>query len=234
MQTSAHPDFATVPETTLPDGSTVPAFQVGRYLCSRSHDGRAQVAADADPWVRINYRNAVQACRDAGFALITERQALALAWNVAQQPENWTGGKVGEGVLHMGLHKWNVNSAQPGTYESSDPDERRWFALSNGERVFDVAGNAFTWVHDDVQGDADGLVARPFAADSLSLQGPYPSMKKGMGWRPEVGTDWSGYALIRGGGWDSGRNAGAFCLNRGWPSDEWSDVGVRCTRPIGA
>ncbi|WP_068638751.1 hypothetical protein [Thauera butanivorans] len=230
MQTSAPTPFAIVPDTTLPDGSIVPAFQVGRYLCSRSADGRAQVTADAAPWVEINYRDAVQACRDASFALITERQALALAWNVAQQPENWTGGAVGAGALHQGLHKWSVNSAQPGTYESPDPDERRWFVLSNGERVFDVAGNAFTWIHDDVQGDADGLIARPFATDSISLQAPFPSMEKGMGWRPEPGGDWSGDALIRGGCWRSGRCAGAFGLNYHWPSDEWGSVGFRCTR----
>lgn len=180
--------------------------------------------------MRINYHNAVQACRDAGFALITERQALALAWNVAQQPENWTGGKVGEGVLHMGLHKWNVDGAQPGTYESNDPAERRWFVLSNGEHVFDVAGNAFTSIHDDVQGDTDGLITRPFAADSISLQAPFPSMEKGMGWHPEPGADWSGYALIRGGSWRSERDAGAFSLSRGWPSREWGNVGFRCTR----
>lgn len=228
------PAFTTVPETTLPDGSIVPAFKVGRYLCSRSADGRAQVIACAAPWVEINYRDAVQACRDAGFALITERQALALAWNIAQQAENWTGGKVGEGHLYQGLHKWSVNSAQPGTYESPDPDERRWFVLSNGERVFDVAGNAFTWIRDDVQGDADGLIARAFAADSISLQAPYPSLEKGMGWRPGPGANWSGRALVRGGGWRSVRLAGAFYLSSGWPRSEWDRIGFRCTLPIGA
>lgn len=86
---------------------------------------------------------------------------------------------------------------------------------------------------DDVQGDEQGLISKPFAEDSLSLRAPYPSLEKGMGWRPDAGANWSGYALIRGGFWGSESLAGAFGLNLGWPDSRLDYVGFRCTRPLG-
>ena len=59
---------------------------------------------------------------------------------------------------------------------------------------------------------------------------PYPSMEKGMGWRPDAGTNWSGHALVRGGCWDSGSRAGAFNLNGDWPDYRYGYVGFRCTK----
>lgn len=214
--------FITVPKTTLPNGTVVPTFQISQYLCSRDTDGT--------PWVEINYRDARQACEQTSAKLITELQALAIAHDIAAQDINWSGGKVGEGHIYQGLHKFSVENAQPPSYEPTDPDERRWHQLSNGERIFDFAGNAYTWVFDDVQGDENGITAKPFAEDSPSITAPYPSMEKGMGWRPDAGTNWSGNALVRGGCWGSGRYAGAFDLNRGFPDREWDNVGFRCTK----
>ena len=225
--------FVTVPETTLPGGITVPAFLVGAYVCTHTADARAAVTAEGTPWVNINYHVARAACIEADFQLITETQALALAYQVAIQDENWTGGKVGDGKLYQGLRKWTAKSVQGGTFTPKDPDERRWFALPNGQRIFDVAGNVYTWVFDDVQGDEQGLVAKAFKADSPSLVIPYPAEAKGQGWTPSAGSDWSGRALLRGGCWYSEGVAGAFRLSRGWPDYRYGDVGFRCTKPIG-
>lgn len=223
-------NFILIPETTLPNGHVVPAFRVGRYLCSCGADGKAQVTAEGVPWVRINYHEAREACAAAGYALITETQALALAWHLANQPGNWTGGAVGEGDLYQGLRDWSVSEAQPGTYAPADDSHRRWFVTADGERIYDAAGNAYTWVFDDVQGGEAGLVAKPFAADSVSLSGPAPSMEKGCGWRPDADADWSGDALIRGGDWRGDANAGVFHLAFGWPDRRFGDVGFRCTQ----
>jgi len=223
--------FATVPAVTLPNGITVPSFQVGQHFCSKGEDGLATVSATAAPWVRINYHAAIEACKAAGLNLITELQALAIAHDVAQVAANWTSGTVGEGKLIQGLRKYTVHAAQAGDYVPADEDERRWFVLSNGERICDVAGNLFTWVFDNVQGDEQGLIAKPFAEDSASIAtAPYPSMERGMGWRPDAGRDWSGHALVRGGSWGDGDNAGAFDLNDGWPGDDDDFVGFRCTK----
>lgn len=225
--------FVTVPEVTLLDGTIVPSFRVGQFACSRDDSGRPVVRADLPPWVRINYANARQVLEEAGWQMITERQWLAIATDAARQDCNWTGARVGEGELFQGIRNCNVGNAQPGNYESSDATERRWLTLSNGARVADFNGNLFQWVSDDVQGDESGLIAKAFAADSVSLQAPYPSLKKGMGWRPDGARDWSGLALFRGGCWGSGAYAGVFLLNRGWPDYANDYVGFRCTLPNG-
>lgn len=226
---NAYSQFIQVPETTLPNGKIVPAFRVAQFISSKGPAGIAQSTGQGEPWVNINYHDSVAACKTAGANLITETQALAIAWDISQQDINWTGGKVGHGSLYKGICLGNVDKAQPGIYEPSDA-ERRWHQLSNGERIFDFAGNAFTWVFDDVQGDENGLIAKPFAEDSASLQAPSPSMEKGMGWRPTAGSDWSGDALVRGGCWFSVVHAGAFYLNFDWPVSEYDGVGFRCTK----
>lgn len=221
--------FITVPETILPSGIIVPSFQVSQFACTKGADGKPASNADDAPWVRINYHEAVEACEAPGFKLITETQWLAIAWNASQQDCNWTGGKVGEGELFCGIRNGNVNSAQPGSYEPDDQEERRWLTLSNGERICDLNGNVYQWVFDDVQGDAQGIIVRDFAEDSISITTPpYPSDEKGMG-NYEV-WDWSGFALIRGGCWRSGSNAGVFRLGFVWPDRRSVSVGFRCTK----
>ena len=233
--TPTTPDlFITIPETILPNGTVVPSFQVGQYVCTPGPEGKAAITAEGTPWVCINFDEAKAACRAAGYALITELQWLAIAHDVAQQPGNWNTGIVGRGRLAQGLRQNTVKGAQPGTYEPEDPDEQRWLTLSNGERICDLNGNVFQWVFDDVQGDEQGLIAKPFAEDSPSLAtAPFKSLKKGIGWRPDAGADWSGRALIRGGYWNSEAFAGAFRLDYGWPGSRGDGVGFRCTKPIG-
>lgn len=223
--------FVTIPETTLPGGRVVPAFRVGRYVCTKGADGKAAVTAEGTPWVNIKFAEAKLACVKASYSLITESQALAIAYRIAAQDANWTGGKVGQGKLYQGLRKWTAKSAQPGTYTPKDADEQRQFFVSGTDSIFDAAGNVFTWVVDDVQGDSNGLIAKPFAKDSPSLVIPYPDDDKGQGWTPKPGADWSGYALVRGGCWFSGADAGAFALDVDWPVYRHDGVGFRCTQP---
>lgn len=226
-------EFVTVPQTALPNGTVVPAFRVAKYLSGRGQGGQPISTPSAAPWVNIDYHQARATALRAGLALLTETQALAIAWNVAQQDINWTGGKVGEGQLYQGLRKGNVSAAQPGNYESADPEERRWLQFSNGEQIYDVAGNAFSWIEDDIHGDENGIVARRFEAADISLQAPYGIREKGMGWRPDGARDWSGLALLRGGCWDSESYAGAFYLVYDWPGYRVGSVGFRCTQPNG-
>ena len=224
--------FVTVPEVTLPNGKVVPSFQVAQYIASRGPAGIPQSVADAMPWVEINYDNARKACAVAGYDLLAETRALAIAYDISQQDINWTGGKVGEGKIFRGIHKENVSEAQEGTYESDDSEERRWHQLSNGERIYDFSGNCYSWVFDDIQGDENGLTTI-IKADSPSLTtAPYPSQEKGMGWRPDGERDWSGYALIRGGCWYSGSYAGVFGLGVDSPGYRYGDIGFRCTKSL--
>lgn len=224
-------NFITVPETTLPNGLVVPAFETSQFHCAKGEDGKIVIDSSLKPWVNINYHEAREACAASGFKLLTESQALAIAWNASQQDCNWTKGKVGEGKLFRGIRKGNVYGAQPGNYELPDHKERRWLTLSNGERICDANGNVFSWIFDDVQGDENGIVANAFAIDSPSITtAPYPSEEKGMGWYPSAGVGWSGRALIRGGYWYSGSYAGVFYLYHDWPDYRRDAVGFRCTK----
>lgn len=226
-------EFVRVPETTLPNGTVVPRFLLGKYACSQSGIGTAIVTADRKPWRNINFHKAKQACSDAGYALITELQYLAIAYQITQQDANWTGGKVGDGEVYRGLHKGTVSEPQDGHYESSEPTERRWHVLANGERVFDISGNIYSWVFDDVQGNDNGIVAKKFAKDSpTATTAPYKSREHGIGDTSIGGGDWSGNALLRGGRWGSDDNAGVFSLNYDWPGSDGDIVGFRCTKRL--
>jgi hypothetical protein len=228
--TTSSDNFITVPETTLPTGHVVPSFQVAQYHCSGNSNGPVVIDPRATPCVRVTYKQAKSLCEQAGFKLITETQCLAIAHNIAQQGINWTSGQVGEGSLYQGIHMGKVSGPQPGTYEV-DEAERRWHELSNGARIYDFAGNVFTWVHDDVQGDAEGLVSGTIAKDSPSLTcAPAPSCEKGVGFVPSGKLNWSGHALIRGGCWFSESRAGVFYLYYDWPDYAGDSVGFRCTK----
>jgi hypothetical protein len=227
------PGFVAVPATTLPGGIHVPAFAVARWLAARGPDGQAVLSETMPPWVRVGYHAARLACARAGFGLLTELQALAIAHDIAGEAANWTGGAVGAGNLFQGLHRGRFDAAQPACVESPDPFERRWFVLSNGERLIDAAGNAFSWVFDDVQGGAEGIVAHGFAPGSPTLATAQGApMQQGLGWWPRAGRSWWGRALARGGSWSSQEGAGIFTVVDERPRAERAYVGFRCTLPL--
>ena len=196
---SAPQEFIVVPETTLPCGIIVPSFQVGKYLASRGPADIVQINADNLPWVHINFYDAIKACESSGFKLLTETQALAIVYDIEQQDIHWTGGEVGKGIVYQGL---------------------RWYQLSNGERIYDLAGNAYWWVFDDVQGNAQGLSGQIAPGSPSITTPPFPSIKKSSGvldpW------DWSGLALVRGG-------YAGFDLRWHGPRSENEHIGFRCT-----
>jgi hypothetical protein len=225
--------FVVVPATTLPGGIEVPAFAVARWLAACGPDGQVVLSDALPPWVHIGYHAARLACALAGFELLTELQALAIAHDIAGQAANWTGGAVGAGSLYQGLHRGRFGAAQPACVASPDPIERRWFVLSNGACLFDAAGNAFSWVFDDVQGDGDGIVAHCFAPGSPTLAtAPGAPMQQGLGWWPRAGRSWWGRALARGGSWSSQEGAGVFTVVDERPQSERAYVGFRCTLPL--
>jgi hypothetical protein len=227
------PEFVVVPATTLPSGVTVPAFAVARWLAARGRDGRVLLGEAARPWVNIGYHAAREACHRSGLKLLTELQALAIAHDVARQAVNWSGGAVGVGKLYQGLHRGGFDRPQPACVVSLDPLERRWLILSNGERITDFAGNAFSWVFDDVQGNADGVVAQAFSPDSPTVAGmPGAPMEAGFGWWPKPGSSWWGRALARGGMWSSRAGAGVFTVVDERPRSERPYIGFRCTLPL--
>ena len=225
--------FVPVPETTLPGGIVVPAFQVGQYATSRSADGVLTINGTDKPWTNINFADAKAAALAAGYKLITELQWLAIAWRAAQVGRNWSGGAVGAGKLHQGIRFGS--GARAGDQPQQDEREQRWLSLSDEHSICDFNGNVFQWVFDDVQGDAQGLIAKTIAADSPSravalAAGAADWRAKGLGWQPDNDPKRSGGALVRGGCFGSGDDAGVFDLDGVWPGGADGGVGFRCTK----
>lgn len=248
--------FVPVPETHLPCGRVVPAFEVSQFLCVKwivdghlgeakkmvspagplpsNPDAHVQAASMADlpPWTWITYLQAVRACEASGWKLIRESQWLAIAHNVARRGENWTGGEVGAGRLLQGLHKASVDQPSAGLLMPNSTKESRWKTLSNSHRICDFGGNAWSWIHDDIQGAPDGT-ARIIEPHSISLTtAPYPPREQGMGIRPTDRRAWDGRALIRGGAWRGGKDAGAFAIYAARVPFGYRSVGFRATRAI--
>ena len=223
--------YITVPGRTLCNGVVVPEFKVMAYPAAMGEAGVPVSVPDLKPWVNVSYFQAKEVSEKAGLGLLRESQAIALIHDIIEQDENWTGGKVGEGRLYGGLHKGSVSGPQAGNYEPSDPEERTWYVLSNGERIYHWSGNVWQWIFDDLHGDENGIIAERFEKGDPSITCPYSPMEKGIGWYPEAGDDWSGYAPIRGGSWGIGALAGAFRLNYNTPTYTGNyNVGFRCSQ----
>lgn len=223
--------YIQMPATTLPNGHIEPAFKVAARPCSEGDDGAPLVDGKAKPRVNMSYRKAKDWLLGAGLKMLTAAQGLAIAINIASVDENWTGGKVGEGEIYRGLYRGTVSGAQAADYVSPHENERRWHKLTTGAIIWDFSGNVFCWMHDNLHGDEEGLVKGSIPADSMLLtSAPAPSQTKGVGYIPSGPLSWNGRALVRGGCWSSGGDAGVFLVSGDWPDYGVSDVGVRSTK----
>lgn len=96
--------------------------------------------------------------------LITEAEWMTIAQNIFSVGSNWSGGSMGSGAVY-----WGNNDATPskaleadtndsngyyGTGDSSNSgaDQRRTLALSNGEIIWDFAGNLWEWTNGQMTG----------------------------------------------------------------------------------
>ena len=202
--------------------------------------GVATSQAAGTPWVNINFNNAINACNQLNiehsgfggtFRMITNRQWMTIARNAEEQAANWDSGIQGEGAMFRGNS--NGASALDGTNPLSGINTRT-FTLSNGEVIWDLAGNVWQWV--DLM--EDGTTFNGAACDSRNeftncvWQNRYsknstvsssPDLRfeigplgnfdsvNGVGKIFSGGT--SGHVLRRGGFWDDDDNAGAFASN---------------------
>ena len=111
-------------------------------------DYTAVSVPDGNPWVCINQYNAKVACESIGAHLITNAEWMALARDIEAQDENWTGGKVGNGILKRG----NVNKTDAGSYGDGNKDdgilinEKAKLKFSNGHTIYHFSGNMWEWI----------------------------------------------------------------------------------------
>lgn len=219
-------------------------FCVGKYE-AKDVGGVAKSQPEGLPWTSISQ---VQATTVASAAcekcrLIGEAEWLTIAHNIMSVPSNWSGGAVGSGYIYRGhsdgspaVHleaSPNDNDGYFGTGNTSG-NQRRTHTLSNGEVIWDLAGNAVEWTSGQIGSGKPGdpnISGRTWhewnaieGSGSMSPN-PFPSfgLPAASGWTSShgLGRVWSDAtentvrAFGRGGSRGNGINAGIFSLNLG-------------------
>lgn len=222
--------------------------------------------ASGTPWTQISQTNAITESPTVagctGCHLITENEWLTIAHNALAVPSNWSSGTVGTGYIYRG-HSDNApanslaadtNDANgySGTGQSGTSEQRRTLTLTNGEVIWDLAGNVHDWTQGTIAGGAQpglsGEVAyttKQWNNPSLLMNGlsasalPSYGTPAASGWTTtqNIGLLYSNYgetvprAFLRGGPSSNGSLAGVFCLSlNSAPSNTASSIGFRVSR----
>lgn len=177
-----------------------------------------------------------------GCHLITEAEWMTIAQNVLSNPVNWSGGAVGSGYIYSG-HNDNApataieagpndNDGYINTGNTTGSNQRRTLTLTNGEVIWDLAGNICEWTSGQTTGGQPGvsgetsfawkewtavnapgaLTVSPFPSDiELSGAGAW-SAAYGVGRLLSNASDSVFRGLYRGGYWANGSSAGVLAL----------------------
>lgn len=246
-----------IPVPGNPDLGTGGGFCVAKYEAKR--DGSVAVSRPGgQPITNVSHNQARSISRAAcdGCHLITEAEWLTIAHDVAGVASNWSGGSVGSGFIYSGhndndpagpLEASDDSSGYHGTkgVVSVHNSQRRTLTLSNGQVIWDFAGNVAEWTSGYMSTGKPGLPGlgwRDWSAvsDTGSISpSPWPSLvtPEASSWtaashrigglRSDSGnTDLSGF--VRGGHWNSDSYAGVFALSLGYKAtDDYGEVGFR-------
>lgn len=138
-------------------------FCVMKYEAKNNGSNVAVSTATGAPWSNIaqelagNNNDAKEYSQTAcsGCHLITEAEWLTIVQNVLKVPSNWSSGVVGTGYIYSGHNDGtphNALEADPngdnGYYNTGNvtpSNQRRTLTLSNGQVIWDLAGNLWEW-----------------------------------------------------------------------------------------
>lgn len=124
------------------------------------------------PWVNISQTTAITNSANVagctGCHLISEAEWMTLAQNVLSVPSNWSSGTVGTDFIYSG-HNDNVpsnslpvttddNDGYNGTNNTTGSNQRRTLTLTNGEVIWDMAGNVEEWTTGQIIGNQPGNI----------------------------------------------------------------------------
>jgi prepilin-type N-terminal cleavage/methylation domain-containing protein len=239
-------------------------FCVMKYEAKNDGAGKAVSTVTGSPWVNIaqddgtaNDAISVSAASCASCHLITDNEWLTIAHNVLNVASNWSGGAVGSGYLYSGHNNGTPNNALAastdndgyfGTGDPSSSNQRRTLALSNGEVIWDLAGNVWEWTSGTFTGTfptpADSWVE--WNNSSLVMNSLSSTLKPSYGESAAV-ANWTGFyngigelstgsgtgtrGLGRGGRWSNNGGSGVFSLDlTDFPSDIYPGTGFRVAR----
>lgn len=208
-----------------------------------------------------------------GCHLITEAEWMTIAQNVLSVPSNWSGGSVGNGFIYSG-HNDNVpanalvadvndSNSYVGTGNFSGDtsttsgmvgnSQRRTLTLTNGEVIWDLAGNVHEWTNATIAGGQQpGLSGESAYAikewnNSSLLMNGLPILSQPSSTGISGITDWSSIqgigqlssnygesaarAFRRGGLWSGRSFAGVLDLRLNLSSDDMTaGIGLRISQ----
>lgn len=235
-------------------------FCVAKYE-AKNVGGVATSQASGLPWVNVTQPSAITlasgAC--AGCRLISEAEWLTIAHNLINVASNWSGGAVGSGYIYSGHNDANPAGSLAassndgdgyyGTPYTAPNNQRRTLTLSNGEVIWDFAGNASEWTTGQTTGGQPGASGYAFrdwnnvgGTGSLTPN-PFPSYgtpaasawnnTKGIGMLYSDSSETALRGFIRSGRWGYNSYAGIFTLILyAAPTDASPGfIGFRITRP---
>lgn len=246
-------DFCTMKYEAKQDSSTVPISQ-----------------ASGVPWINISQTNAIAYSANvagcSGCHLITEAEWMTIAANIISVASNWSGGSVGSGYIYNGHANSNpasglaadTNDANGmygitgGTGNSPSYNNRRTLTLTNGEVIWDFAGNVWEWTNAAINGGQQPGFSGEYSYSwrqwnnssllmnglpTLSQPGAISGTVAGYSSAQGIGEIFSNYgesgqrSFIRGGTWDSSNNPGVLTLNlSASPNGTYGDIGFRVSR----
>lgn len=157
-------DFCVMKYEAKQYSSTVPISQASSTPWTGSVSSLSQSEA-------TTYSQNVAGC--TGCHLITDAEYLTIVQNVLNINSNWDNGAgvhtVGTGYIYSGnndatpgtLQAASTNDSEGyyGTSDSSPSNQRRTLTLSNGEVIWDIAGNAWEWTSGQSVGGQPGLIS---------------------------------------------------------------------------
>ena len=198
-------------------------------------------------------------CRSLGdgFNLISNDQWMTVATDIANEGSNWSGSSVGTGALNRG-HSDNSPSSSLAASTDSDAcsgtgqscsniswdSQKRTHTLSNGEVIWDMAGNLNEWTSYFIADNSDKpngsggsgyseyntVIGTPSMAITELISNPSWTSTQGVG-RYYRGNQNVDGALARGGDWNDGDSSGIFYASLTIsPNDGFNGLGFRCVR----
>lgn len=243
------PDVCPAGYVQVPNGNE--GFCVMKYEAKKSASDKPISIQEQTPWTGTYAEDAKALCQSLGakYDLISNEEWMIIARNIEVQPSNWTGGAVDSGCLFRGNNgqpmPWNecgYGDGAGGIDFGDDRNPRAIMSLSNGEEIYDLAGNVSEWVDWTKGGALDTAPVgcsqqatefKDIASDvncPLTLETYSPvninfGSEKGLGLF--VG-GMGGYARRGGASW-SGSAAGIYALGleRGGANND-GDNGFRC------